>query len=100
MGSAGWWAAALSVAVAATGAEAAAQQASERPVVSGCTQHVTPFCVGIVRGGTTYTLFGANPQIPIGIGADVWGTVGGVSPCFGTVVQVTRWRINRRLACR
>ena len=88
---------ALCASLVVTGAEAAAKKRAkvESPLLRGCTISVPPFCAGIVAGGKTYTLFGANPAIPAGIGVDVYGTIGGVSPCFGIPVQVTSWKRNR-----
>jgi len=51
--------------------------------------------LGVTSGGTTYSLFSAGPSIPVGVGVDVYGKLEGVSPCFGTNVNVTSWRKNR-----
>jgi hypothetical protein len=80
-----------------TTAEAAKKR--EKPVVSGCTHFLQPFCIGITKGKTTYVLFGAEPRIPSGVYATVWGTTGGVSPCFNTAVQVTKWTRNPKRLC-
>jgi hypothetical protein len=87
-------------AVAVTGAEAAAKKKAraERPVVSGCTKAIPPFCIGITSGKTTYALFDTNPYIPPGTGVTIWGKVTSVSPC-GTAISVTAWKKNK-LKCR
>jgi hypothetical protein len=71
--------------------------AAKKPTVSGCTEWVAPFCVGIKAKGKTYVLHGANPWLPTGIGAAVWGKVEGVSVCGGTPVQVATWKQTKRV---
>jgi hypothetical protein len=88
---------ALSGSLAVTGAEAAAaKRIKHDPLIArGCTRYIVPACVGVTSGGTTYSLFSAGPSIPVGVGVDVYGKLEGVSPCFGTNVNVTSWRKNR-----
>lgn len=71
--------------------------AAKKPTVSGCTEWVAPFCVGIKVKGKTYVLLGANPWIPTGIGAAVWGKVGDFSACGGTPVRVEKWEKTKRV---
>jgi len=86
---------ALGALLAAPGAEAAPKR--ERPVVSGCTQAISPFCTVIVARGTTYALYGGS--IPAGVGAAVYGSPLLFSGCGGTGIAVSSWT-RTRLHCR
>jgi hypothetical protein len=89
---------AMAGSLAMTGAEAAAAKRVRHDplVVRGCTSYVPAVCVGIVTGGRTYSLIGATPSVPLGVGVDVYGKVEGISPCLASVhVTVTSWRKNR-----
>jgi hypothetical protein len=83
--------------LAVTGANGAAKKKAkaEPPFLQGCTVSVAPFCVGIEAGGRKYVLMGANPGVPVGIGVNVSGSIGGVTACLGTPVQVSSWTRNR-----
>jgi len=87
---------ALLASVAVTTAADAAGKARSFIVVTGCTHPVLPNCTGITSNGTLYTLFRASDKVPPipGWGAHitVYGTAGGVSPCFGTPVRVWTWK--------
>ena len=95
---------ALLVSLAVTTAADAARKARSFIIVPGCTHPVLPNCTGITHGGTTYTLFRANNNVPPipGWGANItaYGTAGGiVSPCFGTPVRVWSWKWNKGGVC-
>jgi hypothetical protein len=90
----------LCATLVATDAEAAARKRVRAPsdplIVRGCTHYLPPVCLGVTSGLTTYSLFSAGPSLPAGVGVDVYGHVGGLSPCLTTTnVIVTSWRPNR-----
>jgi len=87
---------------ATSGAEAAKAKKGAKSkgivVVSGCARFAPPFCTAISSRGTTYTLSPTTPPIPRDTGVTVVGRkTGGMSPCFGTWLEVISWKPNRLL---
>jgi hypothetical protein len=97
---------ALCGAVAATGAEAAAKKKAKvakapPPIAQGCTYVQAPFCLGLVTSKkATYSLWDGKPWIPPGSGIDVWGKATGPGPCGGTSIQVSSWKVNKKVKCK
>ena len=97
---------ALSGALAATGAEAAAKKKAKAvakgppPIASGCT-YVQGMCLGLATSHkATYSLWDAKPWIPPGMGVDVWGKATGPGLCGGTAIQVASWKPNKKINCK
>lgn len=73
------------------------KKATDIVVVSGCTKHVDPACLGLTYRGTTYVLFSAT-HIPMNTGITVLGRrVGGMSFCPEPRLQVISWKPNGRV---
>ena len=65
--------------------------------MSGCTEYVAPFCVGIKIKGKTYVLVDANPWIPEKTGIAAWGTPAGFTACGQKTFKVTKWSKTSRV---
>jgi hypothetical protein len=71
--------------------------AAGKPTVSGCTEYVAPFCVGIKIKGKTYVLVDANPWIPEKTGIAAWGKPAGFMACGQKTFKVTKWSKTSRV---
>lgn len=88
----------VAVSLTATSAEAARRaKASDVVRISGCTTHVSPFCIGLPFRGTVYILSGVTP-VAMGTGLKVVGRkTGAPGVCGGTELRVISQTPTRRV---